>query len=118
MGLACECGGDYEWYYYTPKDFSILKSRRSCRCVSCSELMSPGTEVLKFERYRDVRTDIEERIHGDEVELAPQYMCEECGGLFLSLSELGFCISIGEQPMKELVAEYNREYAGRPNGQS
>lgn len=105
MGLTCTCGDDYEWYYHTPFE-ETLRTKRSRRCCSCGEKIRPGETVFTFPRWRQTRDEIEDRIHGDEVQLANQYMCEECGDLFSALNDLGFCLPIGNESMKELVREY------------
>lgn len=97
MSISCDCsGGDYEWWYNAPKDFSILGTNRRQRCYSCRELIDLGATVGKFENWRNPRNDIEERIYGDdgEIYMADTYMCETCVGLFWSMIELGFCISL------------------------
>lgn len=97
MSISCDCGvGDYEWWYSAPTDFSILKASKRKRCFSCRELINLGADVGKFSNWRIPRTEIEERIYGEEGEilLADTYMCETCIGLFWSMTELGFCISM------------------------
>ena len=99
MTLACYCGdgGDSDWYYTPPKDFSVLATKRRRRCCSCLELIDLGSEVGEFIRYRPSREDrdwIEERIYGDEVPIATWYMCEDCYGVYLSLMELKFCLML------------------------
>lgn len=107
MSLSCSCGGEYDWYYDPPSDFTVLSTKRARKCCSCGTRLPVGTTVLKFRRWRSPTDDIEERIHGEEVALAPWVMCEPCGGLFLALNELGYCIPIDEEPMRELVREHN-----------
>jgi hypothetical protein len=60
---------------------------------------------LEFERFRDPLTDIEDRIWGDEVQLANYYLCEPCGEIFLNLEDLGYCLDITEN-MNECFEEY------------
>ena len=111
MSLSCGCDwGDYDSYYEDPPtDFVTLNTKRRRRCCSCRELIDLGADVLRFDMYREPRSSIEDNIYGDQVSLAPLWMCEECGGLYLALSELGFCIAIGGS-MRELVNEYNENY--------
>jgi hypothetical protein len=59
-------------------------------------MIKPGDTVLKFSRWRPTRNRMEERIHGDEIPLAPYYLCESCGDLWLSLTEIGYCIAPDE----------------------
>lgn len=111
MPLTCECEylDDATWYYDPPTDETVLKAKRSRRCCSCEELISPGSVVVPFSRWRSPKTWIEENIHGDEVRLATKYMCETCGDLYWSLDELGFCVGPGEC-MRELTREYAATY--------
>jgi len=113
MSLSCECDydGDYEWYWEQPDDYSILKTNRRQRCVSCKELIDVGSTVNAFYRYRYWKTAIEERIYGDdgEIPLATKYHCEECADLFWSLEALGFC-GQPEENQHSLVAEYHQTY--------
>ena len=116
MALACECPSDYDgeaaWYYYAPSNFNILETTKRKRCISCGKLIDIGADVLEFQRYRYPITEIEEKILGEStpVSLASQYMCFSCGGIYLSLTELGFCVDI-EVPMALTIKEYQIEYA-------
>jgi predicted RNA-binding Zn-ribbon protein involved in translation (DUF1610 family) len=111
MPLTCGCDysddGDYAWYWRSPDDFSTLSGPRRKRCTSCHQLINIGATVIAFERFRLAKTDIEERIYGEsgEIALASQYLCEHCGDLFFSLSELGYCVNPYES-MRELLGEY------------
>ena len=111
MSLSCDCGyGDYDYYYRPDNDLTPLESTRRKRCLSCSSVIDHGEECLKFHNWRPTKTDIEESIHGDEVQLANTYMCEECAGLYWALEERGFCIGLGEESMKDMVKEYHDLY--------
>lgn len=108
MGLTCECGEDsYDWYFYPPEDYTKAPIGRRHRCCSCNELIGIGATCLRFKRYRWPRPGIEERIYGDgsEVPLGPYWMCEECGDLYWSLDELGYCVPI-EENLHQLVEDY------------
>lgn len=97
MSISCDCGGgDYEWWYRPPTDYSKLDTKRRQRCFSCRELIELGTDVGHFTNWRLPRTEIEERIYGEDGEIcmADTYMCETCIGLFWSMTDLGFCISL------------------------
>ena len=97
MSISCDCGGgDYEWFYGPPRDYSILATTRRQRCYSCRELIDLGADVGKFDRWRYPRDEIEIRIHDEdgEIYMADFYMCETCIGLFWSMTELGFCVSL------------------------
>lgn len=115
MPLSCYCDGDFEEFYEPPEDLSVFVGTRRKRCSSCLKLISIGADVAKFSRWRPPNGYVEERIYGDdgEVPLAPLYHCEECAGLYFALHDLGFvCITLDEN-MRDLVAEYSREYMGR-----
>jgi len=104
--LSCSCPDYNEGEYYTFNlDFSTLKTNRRKRCCSCKELINIGTVCVNFRRFRDPCTDLEERIHGDEVELATWYMCEKCGEIFFNLEDLKYCLDIG-QNMNDYLQEY------------
>ncbi len=110
MSLSCHCD-DFEidgdsWGYISGEDFSNLQTKRSRKCCSCGDMILPGADVVKFERMRGPRNEIEERCKGAEIYLSDWYMCEECGGLYLSLSELGYCVELGQDDMHDLVKEY------------
>ena len=113
MSLSCTCDfdGDFDWYYYSADDFSILDTKRSRKCCSCKTKIPVGSEVLRFRRYRspsDRCNYIEEYIYGDEVPLTPWYMCEECGGLYFAVQDLNMCCDIGRS-IKHQIAEYREE---------
>ena len=114
MSLSCSCDewdGD-GWAYNVPYDFSIFSKKKRKRCCSCKELIDIGSDCLEFERSRYAKTEIEYRIYGDdnEIGLAPWWMCEKCGEIFLNLESLGYCLDIAE-PMSQALNEY-REMTG------
>lgn len=112
MSLSCNTGdGDYsdcEWVWSAPEGFTetAIEGPRK-RCKSCRSLIKHGSDAVHIQRSREIRSDIEERIYGcdGEVSLAPYWMCEECGGLLLSLLEHGYSLDI-EDDMRELVKEH------------
>lgn len=110
MSLSCYCeSDDADWWYTGADDFSVLATKRSRKCCSCGKKLAPGAEVLKFERWRRPAYDsIEEKIMGDgaEIYLADWFMCEECGGLYMAINELGFCFDLGNDDMRQLAREY------------
>lgn len=106
MGVSCGCGSDYDWYYTSPSDYSLMPfTGRRKRCRSCTGFINPLDIVGKFDKSRPPLSDIEERIYGDEVWLAPFYMCEECIDLFFSLQELGYCITLNDGESMHDMAE-------------
>lgn len=104
--LSCECGFDTDsWCYMYPHDFSTFLPARRKRCCSCNALITQGDCCVVFDRYRPARDDIEEKIQGDEINIADWFMCEKCGEIFFNLESLGYCITLGEN-MPELLSEY------------
>ena len=103
--LSCDCGASFEYYYEPPDNLKPFDKPRRKRCRSCKELINIGSDCLEFIRYREPRTDIEEKIHGDTVYLADEYMCEPCGEIFLNLTDIGYCIYLGDD-MRENLEDY------------
>ena len=106
--LSCSCvydDIDYSWYYYPPSGFSVFARKRRKRCCSCCQPVEVGAVCVSFARNRWPRSDIEEKIYGDEVSLAPFFMCENCGEIYFNLSEIGYCIPLGDD-MRNLLSEY------------
>ncbi len=116
MTLTCDCGGweDWDFRYEDPQE-TTLKTKRPRKCASCGGKINVGDTCVRFPRFRKSRSVIEERIFGDDVQLADWHMCETCGDLFWSLRELGFCIYLGDN-MRELVREYAEVYGPGPAG--
>lgn len=112
MGLTCYCGGEYEWFYEGPNDYETLQTKRSRKCCSCGGKIEIGDVVTSFCCYREPRSDYEENRFGDQVPLADKFMCEPCSDLYFSLTELGFCITLGDE-MRELAREYAEVYGKR-----
>ena len=105
--LNCSCA-DWEgdaWCYIPPYDFTNLNTSKRKRCCSCKKMVDKNATCLKFERFRPATSDIEERIHGGDVDLAPWYMCEWCGEMYLNLDALGYCHMLGDS-MVETMHEY------------
>ncbi len=111
MGVSCSCDyspepGDTIWYF--PDDFKPLNGNRRQRCKGCGKLIRLGADCLEFYRYKVPEFDIEVSIYGEDGEIprASHYLCEECGGLWLSLHELGLCVDYNCD-QRENVAEFN-----------
>ena len=115
MSLSCSCdfGGECDWYFDTPSDYSTLNTKRGRKCCSCGDKIKPGETVVRFNRTRPPRSEYEERRFGDDwdaIPLASWYQCERCADLFFSFAELGFeCVSPAED-MRELAKEYAAVY--------
>ena len=103
--LSCDCGYEFDWYYQCIEAFVPLQGERRKRCSSCKELINIGSLCLGFYRERSSRHIVEERIYGDMVPLAPYYLCEKCGEIFLNLKAAGYCMDI-EKNMNEYLKEY------------
>lgn len=95
------------WYYYPPHDFSTFRRKKRKRCCSCGQFIEIGAQSVSFDRYRSSRSDIEERIYGDEVSLADFFMCESCGEIYFNLSSIGYEIQLGDN-MLNLLLEYQK----------
>lgn len=112
MSLSCTCGDDdgFAWYFTSKDDFSTLLTKRSRKCCSCGTKIKPGDDCVKFGRYKVADSEVEERIYGyrGEVPLASWYMCEECGGVYLSVTELGMCFDL-DGDIREQVREMNHD---------
>jgi len=52
-------------------------------------------------------SDVEINIYGEdgEIPMASWFMCESCGDIYFSISELGFCVSLDES-MQAALDEY------------
>lgn len=108
MSISCSCdlGGDIEWYWRPPEDFTIYQKPRKTRCFCCRKVISSGDEIGELECFREPRHEVEENIYGDEVPLADKCLCEECFGIFLSAMEAGYCINLEKgESMKYALAE-------------
>lgn len=114
MGISFDSGYDgdgADWYWESNFQYYPLKTKRSRKCCSCSEKISVGDEAMIVHRHRPPNEDIEERIYGDEVPITTWYLCEKCGDLALSLKELGFCFTLGDESIKDQIKEYRAEEA-------
>jgi hypothetical protein len=105
---SCDDFMDGDWWWEAPSEHP-LATKRHRKCCSCGGRIAVGDRAVEFPRYRLPRNDVEARIHYDQVPLASWWMCEACGDLFWSLSELGFCIVLPES-MPDLVKEYAEAY--------
>ena len=105
MSLSCSCYTDGDWWYFGPDDFSILKTSRRKRCCSCKELINIGACCTEFQRGREPLSYVEERIWGDEVQIADWYMCGKCSEIYFNLLELNYCLYLGDS-MQENLEEY------------
>ena len=110
MGLSCECGvdeGEWEWWYEISNDadFEPLDTKKRKRCASCNTLIDVKSDCLRFEKFRYPKDEIEERLYGNEIRLADQYLCRACGEIYLNLDAAGYCYQLGED-LREQLKEY------------
>lgn len=110
MGLSCSCpewdGDPDSWCWFEANDFEKFNAKKRKRCCSCKNLVDINTDVLKFYRMRSAKTEIEERICGGEIWLAPLIMCEQCGEIYLNLQAIGYCLTPTDD-MRECLSEYH-----------
>lgn len=116
MSISCGCGDveDAAWYYYPHGSNVVLNSGRSRRCKSCSAKLMDGDRARRYTRFRQPRSDIEERIYGDEVPLAPYHHCPECAAIYDALSNADVCVELGSD-LREDLEEFNALYAPLPD---
>ena len=112
MSLFCDAGGydtdGADGWWYQPDAEAPLATKRSRKCCSCGQKVGVGETARKIRRYRPA-TEWEEMrgIACDEVPLSDWYLCETCGDLADSISELGFCYNLGGgESLKQQIAEY------------
>ena len=112
MSLSCYCEyepepGDVVWDM--PSDYKPLDTKTPRKCCSCRSKLKQGITVVEFPRYKVPDCDYEIARFGEEFEDGPKrasrWMCEECGDLYYSLTELGYCVN-PEEDQRELVKEY------------
>ena len=109
--LTCTCpeysGEPGTWFFYGQKDFEKFPTKRRKRCCSCKALINQGADCLRFERWRGPSNDIEDKIYGDdgEIRIADWFMCEQCGEIYMNLTDIGYCVMPNEH-MEEYLKEY------------
>jgi len=119
MGLTCECDNDWwpdpgDWMWSErPDGYKKFPFKVRRKCSSCHELINIGALAVEHYRVRIPDTDIEVRIYGDdgEIPIASDWMCERCGDLYFSLTELGYCVNPRDD-MRGLIEEYVNEHTG------
>ena len=100
MSISCGCAfydpSDFdEWYYY-PDDFTIYTKKRACKCSSCKKKIINGDTIIEIAHIRKPLTDVEYKICGDEVPLAPKRTRAKCGEIFMALVAYGYCVDVDE----------------------
>lgn len=113
--LSCICYDDDDYgpgsWWYEYQKFAPLETKYRRRCKSCGTMIELQADCVEFRRNRAPISNVEEKIYGEgpNVPLTSWYFCENCGEIFWSLKELGFCIDISEN-MEELLKDYQRNY--------
>ena len=117
MSVYCSCDyelepGDIKWF--NSDDFKSLSSSRRQRCRSCGELINLGSDCVEFHRAKIPDHDVECAIYGEdgEIQMASHFLCEECGGIWFSLYELGLCVDY-DCNQRDNVAEFNSMQEGQ-----
>ena len=117
MGISCECNADYEaeWWWEVHHAPTILDTKRSRKCISCGEKLQPDSAVYKVFRWRNPKTEIEERIFGEggEVYMADWHLCLSCAAIYHALQRVKVCVNLGEDNLHDYLAEFNTCYAPR-----
>ena len=113
MTISCGCDwGDDADEWYEVLDPAPLATKRSRSCTACKVRIPVGQWAYEVMRTRGPGHEIEERIYGDEVPMGSKWLCEDCGDIYESLSELGVCVALDE-PMRAQLAEFHQLY-GKP----
>jgi len=106
MPISCSCSDiEYDgdgWWYFNPNDYQPFPKKNKKRCCSCKNHIANGHISTEFKRFRNPLNDVEERIYGDEVPLASWWMCETCSDLYYSITEMGYCVTIGGNLKEEV----------------
>ena len=113
MSISCGCDwwDDPEWWAWI-QEAAPLATKRARRCMACKAKIPVGQIAYEVSRTRYPAHEIEERIYGDEVPMPPRWLCEDCGDIYESLTELGVCVALDE-PMRAQLAEFHQLY-GKP----
>lgn len=116
MSISCSCGDldGAAWFYYPPGMKAVVETRYIKRCQSCGKKLKNGDNARQYNRFRHPKSDIEERIHGDEVPLAPYYLCPECAAIYDALSDAEVCVELNSN-LQEDLKEFNALYAPLPD---
>ena len=121
MSLECSNayeGEDFAWWWVWGCVLKPLETKRSRKCCSCGCVVRQDELTCKVSRHRDSNSEIEDRIYGDNVPMAPWYVCEKCFDLGESLYELRFSFSLGDrQSIKDQIADYRKLEAEFKGGQ-
>ena len=111
MGLSCECGyDDYEWYYHVEAAWRLAQT--DFKCYGCGKKGHAGDMVRRFTEEQNVEDE-----YGDEIDdpVITRYrrICEECGDLYDSLMELGFCLTADFNFIADAMEDYRENFTVR-----
>lgn len=117
MGLSCGSSDvdtdGFDWWWCWPREEKSLATKRFRKCCSCGARIEPGQTCQPVYRYRPPASEIEDRIHGEEVSMANWYLCEKCGDIALSLDEAGYCFELGNgESIAAQITEYRKNSGG------
>lgn len=112
MGLSCDCGfDDYEWYYNIGGEWR--RAQTDFKCYGCCKPGHDGDLVRQLTEERCIEDE-----DGDETDepviTGYHRICEECGDLYDSLTELGFCLAADWGFIRDAMIEYREEYVVQP----
>lgn len=113
MSISCAVDCEEAAWYYIVQDLPLrLTSKRGKRCMSCKEIIKPGKSFFMIKRWREPRTDIEDKIYGEggEVPLAPWHFCADCGPIYHALEKYNVAINIQDDDLRALLKEFNEIY--------
>jgi len=115
MGLSCDCGwyDDYEWFYNIGEEWRIALTDYTC--YGCCKQGKAGDMVRQFTEERLPEEDEDDDFCDDVEPVVTKYrrICEECGDLYDSLSELGFRMTADWGFIRGAHKEYKEEYLPR-----
>lgn len=107
MSISCACDFDAsdheEWFHY-PTGTEVHSGKRSCRCWACGDKIMPGQIMAPVPHFRRPLNDIEERISGEEVALAPRRLCADCYAMASAIIKHDMCIDLSS-PIDEQIIE-------------
>ena len=116
MSLSCDCSFDNETFYVIEDVERVAQT--DYKCYGCCKQGHAGDHVRRYTdaRYPDedeccaLGLDPDDDLDGDIITMKYRRICEECGDLFDSLTDLGFCIGADWGFIKEAHHDYVAEY--------
>lgn len=107
MSLACSCDHDFRpgdiGFYIKEYDFSVITE--NTQCSSCGKQIRTGDTGVKIDRFKVTNEYDDNEDKYKWAPFTPEYLCEHCGEIYLTLAEIGYgCIA------PEDTLEAQREY--------